>query len=363
MLVGLRGVGKTVLLNRIGNMAESAGYVVLPLEVNEGRLLPEMLVPPLRQVLFRFDAMAGLNAKVKRGIRVLRSFMGALKFKVQDFEISLDVDPEKGTADSGDLEADLPELFIAVAEAAQDRGAVLAITIDELQYISEVEMSALIMAMHRVSQRQLPLLLVGAGLPQLVALAGKSKSYAERLFVYPAIGALSAADARKALEEPVRERGVAFTDEALRELVRITHGYPYFLQEWGYHAWNAAESSPIDVDIVKTATDIAITKLDESFFRVRFDRLTPRERDYMRALASFGPGPRRSGDIAEKLAVKTESIAPLRSGLIRKGMIYSPAYGDTAFTVPLFDEFMLRTIPVWQPKASGTKKTVSREDR
>lgn len=231
MLVGLRGVGKTVLLNRIGLMAESQGFLVLPIEATEDRLLSEMLVPALRQALFRFDAMAGLSHKVKRGLRVLRSFMGALKLKVQQFEISLDVDPEKGTADSGDLEADLPELFVALAEAAEDRRAVVAITIDELQYTSEGEMSALIMAMHRVSQRQLPLLLIGAGLPQLVALAGRSKSYAERLFVYPEIGALSQPDAQKALQEPVRERGATFTDAALDDLVNITHGYPYFLQD------------------------------------------------------------------------------------------------------------------------------------
>jgi predicted ATPase len=349
MLVGLRGVGKTVLLNRIGTMAESSGYAVLFIEATEARSLPELLLPSLRRALFRLDAMAGLSDKVKRGIRVLRSFMGAVKVKVNNLEIALDVDPEPGTADSGDLEADLPDLFMAVGEAAQDRAMAVAITIDELQYISEDEMSALIMAIHRVSQRQLPLLLIGAGLPQLVSLAGRSKSYAERLFVYPEIGALSQADARKALQGPARQQEVSFTDGALDELVRVTHGYPYFLQEWGYHAWNLAPASPIDLDVVKQTNDVAIMKLDESFFRVRFDRLTPRERDYMRALADLGAGAHRSGDIADRLGVRMESIAPLRGGLIRKGMIYSPAYGDTAFTVPLFDEFMLRTMPKWEP--------------
>lgn len=350
MLVGLRGVGKTVLLNRIGAMAESSGYAVLSIEATEGRSLPELLLPPLRQALFRFDAMSGLSDKVKRGFRVLRSFMGAVKVKVSDLEVVLDVDPERGTADSGDLEADLPELLVAVGEAAQDRRSAVVITIDELQYIGEDEMSALIMAIHRVSQRQLPLLLVGAGLPQLVALAGRSKSYAERLFVYPEIGALSRTDARKALQGPVQQQQVSFTDRALEDLVRVTHGYPYFLQEWGYHAWNLAPTSPIDVDVVEQTNNVAIAKLDESFFRVRFDRLTPREREYMRALADFGSGAHRSGDIADRLGVRMESVAPLRGGLIRKGMIYSPAYGDTAFTVPLFDEFMMRTMPERAPR-------------
>jgi hypothetical protein len=349
MLVGLRGVGKTVLLNRIGSMAESKGYSVLSIEATETRSLPELLLPKLRQALFQLDAMAGLSDKVKRSLRVLRSFMGAMKVKLNDLEIGLDVDPERGTADSGDLEADLPELFVAVGEAALDRGSAVAITMDEIQYIDEDEMSALIMAIHRASQRQLPLLLVGAGLPQLVALAGRSKSYAERLFVYPEIGALSPVDARKALQGPVQQQQVSFTDNALKELVRVTHGYPYFLQEWGYHAWNLAPASPIDVDVVQQTNSVAIAKLDESFFRVRFDRLTPREREYMRALADFGSGAHRSGDIADRLGVRMESVAPLRGGLIRKGMIYSPAYGDTAFTVPLFDEFMVRTMPESTP--------------
>ena len=349
MLVGLRGVGKTVLLNRIRELAEADGYGVVMIEATESRSLPELLLPPLRQVLFQFDAMAGVNDKVKRGLRVLRSFVSSVKVKVNDIEFGLNIDPEKGTADSGDLEADLAELFSAVGEAAVERKSAVAVIIDEMQYLDETEMSALIMAIHRVSQRQLPLVLVGAGLPQLVGLAGRSKSYAERLFRYPQVGALTNDQARAALQEPAQQQYVRFTDGALDQLLRVTHGYPYFLQEWGYHAWNLAPASPIDGTVVAQATVVAIRKLDESFFRVRFDRLTPREKDYMRALAQLGPGHHRSGDIADCLGIKVQSIAPLRSGLIRKGMIYSPAHGDTAFTVPLFDEFMLRIMPDWTP--------------
>ena len=352
MLVGLRGVGKTVLLNRIREMAEKEGFGVVMVEATESRKLPDLLVPALRQIMFQLDAMAGVNDKVKRGLRVLRAFMSTLKVKAGDVEFSLDINPEKGTADSGDLEADLAELFAAVGEAAQARGRAVAVIVDEIQYLSEHEMSALIMAVHRVSQRQLPLLLVGAGLPQLVGLAGRSKSYAERLFSYPHVGALGDDDAREALEGPVREQSVEFTDDALEEIVSKTRGYPYFLQEWGYQAWNIARQSPIDAGVVREASDASIAKLDGSFFRVRFDRLTPREKEYMRAVAHLGPGAHRSGDIAECLGVEVRSIAPLRSGLIKKGMIYSPAHGDTAFTVPLFDEFMLRTMPDWAPHAA-----------
>lgn len=348
MLVGLRGVGKTVLLNRIRELAETQGYGAVMVEATESRSLPEILIPALRQVLIKLDTMEKVSSKVKLGLRVLRSFVGGLKVKVSDVELGLDIDPQKGTADSGDLETDLAELFVALGEAAQDRKTAVAIIVDEIQYLSEAEMSALIMAIHRVSQRQLPLVLVGAGLPQLVGLAGRSKSYAERLFQYPAVGPLSKTDAMAALRDPVKKEGAAFAEDALKEIVNLTQGYPYFLQEWGYQAWNLAEKSPIDKAVVARATTTAIKKLDQSFFRVRFDRLTPREKDYIRAMADLGPGAHRSGDVADRLGVKVQSSAPLRSGLIRKGMIYSPAHGDTAFTVPLFDAFMLRTMPTWK---------------
>lgn len=351
LLVGLRGVGKTVLLNRIREMAEASGYGVAMLEVGEHRKLAESLVPELKQCIYQLDAMAGVSDKVKRGLRVLASFVSSVKVEVGEIDFGINIDPERGTADSGDLEADLPQLFVALGEAAKDRGTAVAVVIDEMQYLEEKEMSALIMAVHRVSQRQLPLVLVGAGLPQLVALAGRSKSYAERLFRYPQVGALAQLDAIDALRGPVAKQGVEFDNDALDALVRATQGYPYFLQEWGYQAWNTASESPITALDVERATAQTVRKLDESFFRVRFDRLRPREKEYMRALAGLGPGAHRSGDIADCLGVKVQSVAPVRSSLIRKGMIYSPAHGDTAFTVPLFDEFMLRTMPDWSSKA------------
>lgn len=352
-MVGLRGVGKTVLLNRVREMAEEQGYQALLIEAHESKSLPLLLLPPLRQVLFALDRMQNISQKVKRGLRVLRSFIGGVKLKMGDAEFGLDIDPETGSADSGDLEADLAELFVAVGEAAADRGTAVAIIVDELQYMTEVEMSALIMAIHRVSQRNLPLVLIGAGLPQLVGLAGKSKSYAERLFIYPEVGALSLQDASLALQGPVSTQGVAFTTEALAEIFRVTQGYPYFLQEWGYQSWNMAQQSPIDLPLIKRTTIASTIRLDESFFRVRFDRLTPREKDYLSALAEMGAGNQRSGGVAERLGVKVQTIAPLRSSLIKKGMIYSPAHGDTAFTVPMFDDFMLRTMPDGPRKAGA----------
>jgi AAA ATPase-like protein len=345
MLVGLRGVGKTVLLNRIQEMAEEDGYRALLIEVVEDKPLAALLIPPLRQLLLKLDRVEQLNEHVKRGLRVLKGFANAVKFTVGEVGVGLDIDPEKGTADSGDLETDLPDLFSAIAEAAAARSTAVAIIMDELQYLPEKELSALIMAIHRVAQKKLPLVLIGAGLPQLVGQMGKSKSYAERLFDFPVVGALKPADSKKALQEPAKKEGVVFEEPALDEIQRITQGYPYFLQEWGYHTWNAAESSPITLDVVKAATSKAVERLDESFFRVRFDRLTPREKRYLRAMAQLGAGPHRSGDIADLLGAAVQTVAPLRNGLIRKGMIYSPSHGDTAFTVPLFDEFMKRIMP------------------
>jgi hypothetical protein len=343
MLVGLRGVGKTVLLNTIHTAAENQGFISVLVETPEGRSLPELLVPVLRRILLRLDTKERVNATVKRGLMILKAFANAVKVTVGELEIGLDIDPVRGTADSGDIEADLPDLFEAVGVAARSRGAAVAIIIDEVQYIKEKEFSALIMAMHRISQRQLPLILIGAGLPQLVGLAGRSKSYAERLFDYPDVGPLSNKDACSALLEPSRREGVEYDDAALACAIDRTKGYPYFLQEWGYHSWNAATASPITVGNVETATADALRSLDESFFRVRFDRVTPREKDYLFAMAALGPGPHRSGDIALELGVAVESIAPVRSSLIKKGMVFSPAHGDTAFTVPMFDEYLYRT--------------------
>lgn len=349
LLTGLRGVGKTVLLNEIERMAQGTGYRTILVEAHEGKSLAVLLAPDLRRLLFDLDRIAGAGDKVRRGIAVLKSFVGAIKISVGELDIGLDIEPEAGAADSGDLEVDLPSLFTAVGEAAQERGAAVAILIDEIQYFSSSELSALIMAMHKMQQRQLPLVLVGAGLPILPGLAGESKSYAERLFSFPEVGPLPEQDAIKALQDPVRAAGEAFDPDALHEIFRLTRGYPYFLQEWGYQAWNHAAASPITLQVVQDASDLVSRRLDENFFRVRFDRLTPREKMFLRAMAEFGAGPYRTGDVADKLGVKISTLGPLRAGLIKKGMVYSPSYGDMAFTVPLFDEFMRRAMPKFEP--------------
>src|SRR3990167_3708690 len=345
LLTGLRGVGKTVLLNELERQAEQADYATIFIEAHEAKSLEALLVPALRQLLYRLDGLTGVGYKVRRGLAVLKSFINAIKIKVGDIEVGLDIEPERGSADSGDIESDLTSVFIAVAEAAEEKQTAVAILIDEIQYFSTRGLGALIMAMHRMQQRLLPLVLIGAGLPILPALAGQSKTYAERLFQFPYIGPLSASDTEAALQEPVKKRGVEFTKEALEEIYRLTKGYPYFIQEWGYQSWNHAASSSITLKIVKDSTPDVIRRLDENFFRVRFDRLTSSERHFLRAMADLGPGPHRTSDIATKLGLHIHRIGPVRAKLIKKGMIFSSAHGEMAFTVPLFDEFMKRAMP------------------
>ncbi len=349
LLTGLRGVGKTVLLNEMERIAEADGYRTILIEAHENKSLAVLLAPHLRRLLYELDRVAGAGDKVRRSLAVLKSFVGAIKVNVGDIELGIDIEPEQGAADSGDLEIDLPSLFTAVAEAAEERGASVAILIDEIQYFKKKELSALIMAMHRMQQRQLPLVLLGAGLPILPGLAGESKSYAERLFSFPDIGALSEPDAIKALQDPVQTSGVTFEQAAIQEIFRLTQGYPYFLQEWGYQAWNRAEASPIDLAVIQNASETVVHRLDENFFRVRFDRLTPTEKTFLRTMAEQGPGPYRTADIADMLGVKIHSLGPARAKLISKGMIYSPSHGNMAFTVPLFDEFMRRAMPEFEP--------------
>jgi len=344
ILVGLRGVGKTVLLNRIKYIADLSGYRTALLEAHEGKSLPELLAPSIRSMLYSISAVESAKEHGRRAWRALKGFVDGLSVTVEGVEFGLSIDPELGLADSGDIEADLPDLIVAVGAAAKASGAPVALLLDELQYLSEREFSALIMAIHRVNQSSLPVILVGAGLPQIHGLAGNSKSYAERLFRFPEIGALERRDAAHAIVAPAKEEGAEFSDDAVERVLDLTKCYPYFLQQWAYEAWNVAENNLIALGDIETASKLAIAELDQSFFKVRFDRCTPAERKYMRALAEFGEGKHRSGDVAERLGVKVTSVAPTRNSLIRKGMVYSPAHGDTAFTVPLFDEYMRRVM-------------------
>lgn len=344
LMTGLRGVGKTVLLNEMQAQAEQIGYKTICIEAHEDKPLGPLLAPYLRTLLYSLDRVVDIGNKAKRALSVLRGFISSLKFTYGDISIGLDIEPERGCADSGDIEIDLPQLLVAVGEAALGN-CPIAILIDEIQYLSQKELGALIMAMHKLQQRQLPVLLIGAGLPILTCLAGESKSYAERLFNFPSIGPLSKLDAYKALRDPALAEGVDFEKKALEKIYDMTKGYPYFLQEWGYKAWNKAISSPITYTTVHLATQEVIEQLDNNFFRVRFDRLTLGEKNFLRTMVELGKGPYKAGDIADLCHIKVSALSSTRANLIKKGMIYSPSYGYIDFTVPLFDQFMRRIMP------------------
>lgn len=343
LLTGLRGVGKTVLLNVIREQAIAMNYQVDLLEAPEGSPLAPQIIPSLRQMLLRLSHKSKAKDIVQRALRVLKSFQ--LSANVGGMDFGLKFDPEIGTADSGVFDRDLAELLVSVGEAAKAESTGVAILIDEVQYLSSHDLSALIVAVHRVTQRQLPVIVIGAGLPSIPGLSGDAKSYAERLFRYPRIGALQTQDARAALVEPAEKLGVAFEEDALNEIIRITEGYPYFIQEWGSVVWDLSQGPTIMRDDVRRVETEATQRLDDSFFRVRLNRVTDAEQRYMRAMSELGSGNYKSSDIAKILGRNTNSFGPVRDGLIRKGMIYSSKHGTLDFTVPLFDQFMRRVVP------------------
>ena len=293
VLLGLRGVGKTVLLNRLRGLADDKGFRTVRIEAPEGSSLPELLTPELRRTIYALDLRQAASARLRRAASVLANFARAFKVAAGDLEFSVDLAPGEG--DTGNLEQDLPLLLVAMAEAAADRNTAVGLFIDEVQYLSSVELAAVIVACHEIAQRNLPFLFIAAGLPQVAALAGEAKSYAERLFDYPEIGPLETDDARAALVKPAEAEGVTFDGDAAEEILAAARNFPYFIQEWGFQVWNAAPASPITRDMVRAASPDVVSHLDRNFFRVRFDRLTPLEQKYLRAMAELGPGALRHG--------------------------------------------------------------------
>ena len=339
LMIGLRGVGKTVLMNEVECLAQSCDYRAIFFEASEDTAFEVQVVRRLPFLLYDLSP----SVKVFWALMALKSFI--ITAKIPGIELGLDIEPSIGIADSGDLEMDLSDLFVAVAEAVAEQQRGVAILIDELQCCDTKALKALIMAVHKIQQKSLPLVLLGAGLPMLPRLVGNAKPYAERMFNFQRIGALDKPDAIRALQVPVEKHQVAFTEEALDEIFRVTEGYPYFLQEWGYQAWNQAEDRQIDLSIVQRVSEKVVASLDENFFRVHMDRLTPAGKVLLRAMAGLGPGKQRTSDVAAAMSLPIGRLGPIRASLVKKGMLYSPEHGYLAFTAPLFGEFLLRDIP------------------
>jgi hypothetical protein len=340
MLLGLRGTGKTVLLNEIGRIAKEEGLLVSKVEAPERESLARLLYPEMRKVMRALSGVESAKQIANRGLKGLRSFASIFKIDIGGIEIG--VEPEPGLADSGNLQYDLPDLFTVIGEAAQAAGKGWILLIDEVQYLTEADLSALIVSIHRMSQEGLPVLLVGAGLPQVARLAGEAKSYAERLFLYPEVGALDQPSATQAVQKPILEEEASIDAAALDSIVDRTQGYPFFLQEWASTAWNIAEGPEITLDDVDHSYSETLASLDAGFFRVRIDRLTPSEVQFVKAMSTLGDGPYAIADVAKVMGRPQSSLGPTRANIISKGMIYSTDHGYLNFTVPLFAEFMRR---------------------
>jgi len=340
MLLGLRGTGKTVLLNEVGKIAEQAGLLVSKVESPEEESLARLLYPEMRKVMRSLSTVEAAKQIANRGLKGLRGFASIFKIDIAGVEVG--VEPEPGLADSGNLQYDLPDLFNVIGRAAQAAGKGWILLIDEVQYLSEADLRALIVSMHKMSQEGLPVLLVGAGLPQVARLAGEAKSYAERLFLYPEINALDADAAAQAVLKPILDEEASIAEAALQEIVVRTKGYPFFLQEWASTAWNCAEGPEISLDDVVQSYSETLALLDAGFFRVRIDQLTPSEVLFVRAMSELGDGPYAVGDIAKAMGRTQSSLGPIRAKVIAKGMAYSTDHGVLDFTVPLFAEFIRR---------------------
>jgi hypothetical protein len=344
LITGLRGVGKTVLLNTFDAMAEEAGLRTAKSEITHETDFRPLMARLARRALLAISPASRMRERARLAAAVFKAF--SLRTP-EGFEIGVDVDALIGRGDSGDLGEDLSDLFVALGEAAAEHDTGVVFLLDEVQFLASSELEALIAALHQVSQRELPLTLAGAGLPQLPALSGAAKSYSERLFRFPAIDRLDSAAARDALELPARPEGVSYQRRATEEILELTEGYPYFLQEYGKHVWNVAAGPEVTLADVKRAHDLVQLELDESFFQVRIGRVTKAELAYLSAMAQLGEGPYRSGEIASRLGRRgAESVAAVRGHLIEKGLIYSPSYGLSEFAVPHFQAFIRRHFPL-----------------
>lgn len=342
LITGLRGVGKTVLLTTFEERARSRGWTTVEAEITKNLDFGGRMAQLARRALFQIAPRARWRDRARRAAAVLRSFQVTMS---PDGSVTggIDVDAMEGVADAGELSEDLTDLFVALGEAAADHDTGVVFLFDEVQFLRLDGLEALIAALHKTVQRQLPITLVGAGLPQLPRLAGEAKSYAERLFKFPRIGELTPDQAAQALVEPAGKLNVAYENAAVSAIVEYTQGYPYFLQEYGNVVWNLTERPPISSHDVENAQEAVEAKLDSSFFRVRAERTTELELRYMRAMAELGPNPQQAKDVAELLGRTSQQLGPTRSRLIDKGLLYTPGHGLAAFTVPQFDRFMRRT--------------------
>ena len=344
LLTGLRGVGKTVLLDEFSRKANQLGYLHEHIEVSEDGKLPLRLAAALRRILLKLDTRKRVGEAAVRALGMIKAFSLALP---DGTSLNIDVPAVGGLTDSGDLAGDLAGLFEELGKLARAHDTGVLITIDEMHYIPIRTLEPLIIGLHRANQLGLPITVAGAGLPSLPAVAGEAKSYAERLFTFPTIDSLGEHDAAEAVVAPAAAEGVDWASDAVALLFELSRGYPYFIQEFGRQAWNAADedSNLITRDDVERSVRVAIDELDSGFFQVRAGKTTDQERAYLRTMAELGSGIVLSAEVAKRMRKRTTQLGPVRDSLLKKALCYSPRHNELAFTVPMFDEFMKRWMP------------------
>ena len=337
---GLRGVGKTVLLNYIENLADEMDLPSEYMEIAErDRSFQYQMALHIYKLINRLSLLKNIESHIKKALSILKAF--TIKYGCDD--ISIEVNPANGISDTGNLANDMTELFLALGVIAQKQNKGVVLFIDEIQYIKDDEFEALMEAIHRTNQKNYPIVIFSAGLPKIAKIAGDVKSYAERLFDFIEIDSLNNEEAKLALIEPAKRFQIKYTDEAVNKIIEITQGYPYFLQEYGKWVWECKkEESIIDIKIVNKAYDKFEQSLDKAFFKVRHDRATAREIEFMTAMVACEKLPCSTKEIANIMGESIQAISPLRAQLIHKGFIYAAKRGEVDFTVPQFDKYLKR---------------------
>lgn len=337
---GLRGVGKTVLLNYIETLADEMDLPSEYMEIAErDRSFHSQMALHIYKLINRLSLLKNIESHIKKALSILKAF--TIKYGCDD--ISIEVNPANGISDTGNLANDMTELFLALGVIAQKQNKGVVLFIDEIQYIKDDEFEALMEAIHRTNQKNYPIVIFSAGLPKIAKIAGDVKSYAERLFDFIEIDSLNNEEAKLALIEPAKRFQINYTDEAVNKIIEITQGYPYFLQEYGKWVWECKkEESIIDIKIVNKAYDKFEQSLDKAFFKVRHDRATAREIEFMTAMVACEKLPCSTKEIANIMGESIQAISPLRAQLIHKGFIYAAKRGEVDFTVPQFDKYLKR---------------------
>ncbi|MGL5436801.1 MAG: ATP-binding protein [Lachnospiraceae bacterium] len=340
---GLRGVGKTVLLNVIEEKADEMDLLYAHIEIAEKKSFIRQISNASKKIIHRMSTVEAAKDAMKKALGILQAFN--ITYNPEDKTFSAGMSEPSAYITTGVLADDLTEMLVSMGRMASKGKQVICFFIDEIQYMKDDEMEALVNALHRVNQLRLPIVIFGAGLPKVLKILGEVKSYAERLFNYVPIAELTDDAAREAIIKPAEDFDVTYTADAVDSIIKWTRGYPFFIQELCNTVWEFTEKEQIDIEDVDRVIPTFLSHLDASFFKVRYDRCTKKEHDFLFAMAKCGELPCTISNVAKIMKKRVNSISPIRAQLISKGIVYSTGHGEIDFTVPLFDEYLKRINP------------------